>query len=474
VTAADRSDRAIARGGLVVLALMLAALAAGCERASTAEPGKAGAPAPGAAGQAPASVPVHTVRVEPRTVPIEFSVVGQVEGSREVEVRARVAGILQKQMYREGEPVRQGQLLFEIDPSTYEIAVATARAQLAQENARVAQARRDEARLKPLVADRAVSQREYDEALGTLQTSEAAVQQAAANVRQAELNLSYTRVTAPVSGVSGRAVHSIGTLVTTDAAGGLLTTINQLSPVWVRFSLAESELARIPGGRITRNTPADVSVDLPDGSRYPQKGRLNFAAQEIDARVGTQQLRAEFENPREQLLPGQFVRVHLTAGQRSNVFLVPQAAVVQTEKTSLVFVVGPDGKAAARPVQPGAWFGSDWAILSGLNAGDRVITDNLLKVRPGVPVTEAPPVAAAPAGGAGGTPANATTATTPAGTGSAAAGTPPAASASAPTGTPGTAATTVPAAGNNPSPGQGEPNANAAQSAPATATGNRK
>ena len=390
MTAAHPSDRAGARGGLLVLALALAALAGGCDRASTAEPGKAGGAAQGAAGQPPAAVPVHTVRVEPRTVPIEFSVVGQVEGSREVEVRARVGGILQKQLYREGEPVRAGQVLFEIDPSTYEIAVANARAQLAQENARVAQARRDEARLKPLVADRAVSQREYDEALGTLQTSEAGVQQASASVRQAELNLSYTKVTAPVSGVSGRAAHSIGTLVTTDAAGGLLTTINLLSPVWVRFSLAESELARVPGGRITRNTPADVSIELPDGTRYPQKGRLNFAAQEIDARVGTQQLRAEFDNPREQLLPGQFVRVRLTAGQRSNVFLVPQAAVVQTEKTSLVFVVGPDGKAAARPVQPGAWFGGDWAILSGLNAGDRVIADNLLKVRPGVPVTEAP------------------------------------------------------------------------------------
>ena len=474
MTAAHPSDRAGPRGGLLVLALALAALAGGCDRASTAEPGKAGGAAQGAAGQPPAAVPVHTVRVEPRTVPIEFSVVGQVEGSREVEVRARVGGILQKQLYREGEPVRAGQVLFEIDPSTYEIAVANARAQLAQENARVAQARRDEARLKPLVADRAVSQREYDEALGTLQTSEAGVQQASASVRQAELNLSYTKVTAPVSGVSGRAAHSIGTLVTTDAAGGLLTTINLLSPVWVRFSLAESELARVPGGRITRNTPADVSIELPDGTRYPQKGRLNFAAQEIDARVGTQQLRAEFDNPREQLLPGQFVRVRLTAGQRSNVFLVPQAAVVQTEKTSLVFVVGPDGKAAARPVQPGAWFGGDWAILSGLNAGDRVIADNLLKVRPGVPVTEAPPVAAAPAGGAGGAPANATAGTTPPGAAPAGAGTATAGAASAPTGAAGSAASTAPAVGNNPAPGQGEPNANAVQAGTATNTGNRK
>jgi len=464
VTAAPGTDRAVpVRGGLVVLAVALALAAGGCDRASTAEPGKGGTATQGTPAQAPAAVPVHTVRVEPRSVPIEFAVVGQVEGSREVEVRARVAGILQKQLYREGEPVRAGQVLFEIDPSTYEIAVAQARAQLAQENARLAQARRDETRLKPLVADRAVSQREYDEALGTQQTSEAAVQQASANVRQAELNLSYTRVTAPVAGVSGRAAHSIGTLVTTDAAGGLLTTINQLSPVWVRFSLAESELARIPGGRITRNTPAEVSVELPDGSRYPQKGRLNFAAQEIDARVGTQQLRAEFDNPREQLLPGQFVRVRLTAGERNNVFLVPQAAVVQTEKTSLVFIVGPDGKAAARPVQPGAWFGSDWAILSGLNAGDRVITDNLLKVRPGVPVTDAPAVAATPGSATGAASGGAT---------GARAGTAPAAS--APSGASGAASNAAPTAGNNASTGQGEPNANATQAGTATTSGNRK
>ena len=453
----------MARAVLLLLAPLL--LLAACQRASSPDASKSPAPGAAAPGQPPPAVPVHTVRVEPRSVPIEFSVVGQVEGSREVEVRARVGGILQKQLYREGDPVRAGQPLFEIDPSTYQIAVAQARAQLAQQQAQAAQARRDEARLKPLVADHAVSEREYDQALGTMQTSAAAVQQAEANVRQAELNLSYTRVTAPVAGVSGRAAHSIGTLVTTDAAGGLLTTINQLTPVWVRFSLAESDLAQVPGGRITRNTPAEVTIEQPDGSRYPQKGRLNFAAQEIDAKSGTQQMRAEFDNPREQLLPGQFVRVHLTAGQRNNVFLVPQPAVVQTEKTSLVFVVGPDGKAAARPVQPGAWFGNDWAILSGLKAGDRVIADNLLKVRPGVAVTEAPPVAAA--GGSSAT-GNATGSASGTATGNR---TGPAASnitgnaTSAPTGTPGAPSNVTSAAGNNPSPSQGEPAANATRAA---------
>jgi membrane fusion protein (multidrug efflux system) len=320
-------------------------------------------------------------------------------------------------------------------------------------------------------------------------------------VREAELNLSYTKVRAPVAGISGRALKSIGSLVTTDAAGSLLTTINQVTPVYVRFSLAPTDLARIPGGRIAPGTPVQVSIVLPNGSVYPQKGRLNFAATAIDPAIGTQQLRAEFDNPKQALLPGQFVRVRITAGERSNVFLVPQDAVLQTEKGSLVFVVGPDGKAMARPVEPGVWFGNEWEILRGLRAGDRVIVDNLLKVRPGVPETPAPASAAQPspggasttdggggaptsggggAPGAGGpVPAGPNGAGPPPGgpssgtptTGGAVGtqpGTPGAqvnAPASAPTGTPGARSDVTPNTGNNPSPGQGEPAANATRAA---------
>ena len=135
---------------------------------------------------------------------------------------------------------------------------------------------------------------------------------------------------------------------------------------------------------------------LADGSVYPVKGRLNFAATAIDSRLGTQQLRAELDNPRQMLLPGAFVTVRITAGQRDNVFLVPQAAVIQTEKTFLVFAIDAEGKAQARPVKTGEWIGADWAIISGLNSGDRVIVDNLLKIRPGIAVTEAPPQAVTP------------------------------------------------------------------------------
>jgi membrane fusion protein (multidrug efflux system) len=369
------------------LAIAAAVLLAGC--------GKEGA----TQGAAPAPVAVHVVKVASRSVPISFDIVGQVEGSKQVEVRARVSGILVKQFYREGDPVRAGAPLFEIDRAPFEVALALARGQRAQAAAQIAQGRREEARLKPLADERAVSRKEYDDATSAREMAEAAVQLADAAVRQAELNLSYTSVSAPVSGISGRSEHSIGTLITTDAAGSLLTTINELTPIWVRFSLAEADLAKLPGGRLSRATPAEVQLVLLDGSLYPGKGRLNFTATAIDTKLGTQQLRAEFDNAREQLLPGQFVTVRIAAGQRDNVFLVPQTAVIQTEKQNLVFVVDAEGKAQSRPVKTGDWIGTDWTIVSGLNTGDRVIVDNLLKIQPGIAVVEASPaqVANAPA-----------------------------------------------------------------------------
>jgi membrane fusion protein (multidrug efflux system) len=229
--------------------------------------------------------------------------------------------------------------------------------------------------------------------------SQASVEQADARVKEAELNLSYTRVTAPVDGISGRAERSEGSLITVDPNGSLLTTINQVNPIWVRFSLSESDLAKLPAGRLGRSATSDVQLVLPDGSRYPAKGRLNFTATQIDPKLGTQQLRAEFDNAGERLLPGQFVRVRIVAGQHDNVYLVPQAAVLQTEKGSFVFV-NDGGKAAVRPVTTGEWSGSNWIIRTGLNSGDQVIVDNLLKLRPGAAVTIAPPqtpAAASPA-----------------------------------------------------------------------------
>ena len=366
-----------------LLCASLAVLVSGCSQGRS-ESAHAATPA------AAAALPATVLRVEPQRVPIVVDAVGQVEGSKEVEVRARVSGILLKRSYKEGDVVSAGARLFKIDPAPFEIALAQARAQLAQEQARNDQARRDAARLKPLAEQKAVSRKEYDDARSNLNLSTATLQAAQASVRQAELNLSYTDVTAPVSGVSGRAARSEGSLVSA-GTDSLLTTINQLDPIWVRFSLAESDLNKLPQGRLVRGARTEVSLVLPNGTRYPERGRLNFAATQIDPKLGTQQLRAEFDNPKVQLLPGQFVRVHLVAGMRDNVFLVPQTAVMEAEAGYMLFVMDKDNKAALRPVQLGDWIGSDWMVLGGLAAGDRVIVDNLLRLRPGVAVSPLAP-----------------------------------------------------------------------------------
>jgi membrane fusion protein (multidrug efflux system) len=340
------------------------------------------------------AMPVTVLAVQPSTVPIRAEAVAQTEGAKEVEIRARVGGILLKRLYEEGSMVKAGQPMFLIDPVPYEIALSQARAQLAQQQARIEQARREQQRLKGLLATQSVSQREYDNAFSDEAVARASLQQAQANLREAELNLSYTTVTAPVSGYSGRFQFSEGALITANTS--LLTTIVQLSPIWVRFSFSDNELAQL-GGRLTEENVKEVTLVLPDGSEYAQKGKLNFAASQIDPLLGTQQLRATFDNADQKLLPGQFVRARVTTGQRDGVFLLPQVAVSTSDQGRFVYVVNEKNEATVRPVVVGDWVGKDWIILEGLKAGDNVIIDNIIKLRPGVQVTPGMVGEAAPA-----------------------------------------------------------------------------
>ncbi|MGZ5047294.1 MAG: efflux RND transporter periplasmic adaptor subunit [Usitatibacter sp.] len=362
------------------------ALAAAVALAALAACSKQAAP-----GADPAAGPARVIEVQPRSVPIVVEGVGQVEGSKEVEVRSRVSGNLKKILYKEGEVVKPGATLFQIDPEPFEIALNQARSLLAQEVARNEQMHRESARMSELIGQRAVSQKEVDDAKSNTRLSDAALQVAQSRVKEAELNLSYTKIDAPVGGVTGRSQHSEGSLISTSGADSLLTTLSQMDPVWVRFSLSESDLAKLPGGKLTRTSNPEIKLVLPDGSIYPVTGRLNFAASQIDPRLATMQLRAEFANGGAGLLPGQFVRVQLIGGQRDNVFLIPQVAVTQTESGYLVFVLDAQGKAELRPVKVGDWVGKDWTILDGLKKGDKVVVDNLLKLRPGSAVA---PVAA--------------------------------------------------------------------------------
>lgn len=336
-------------------------------------------------------MPVSVLDMQPTTVPIQAEAVAQTEGAKEVEIRPRVGGIVLKRLFEEGAEIKAGQPMFLIDPVPYQMKATQARAQLAQQKARVDQTRRESQRLKTLLETKSISQREYDNSVSDHAMADASVQQYKAMLHEAELNLSYAKVKAPESGMAGRFLYSEGALV--NANTSLLTTIVQISPIWVRFSLSDSELLQL-GGMLTSESVQGVDLILPDGTKYPESGKLNFSASSIDPALGTQQLRAEFKNADKKLIPGQFVRVRVTTGSNEGVFLVPQAAVLSSEQGKFVFVAEKDqeGKtvAAVRPIKAGGWSGQDWVVLGGLKQGDQVIIDNLIKIRPGAPVLPKP------------------------------------------------------------------------------------
>jgi membrane fusion protein (multidrug efflux system) len=335
------------------------------------------------AASAPASnaVQVTVKKMAFEKVPLSVDAVGRAEGSREVEIRARVTGILEKRLFEEGTALPAGATLYQIDPAPYELEVQQAKATLQQEKARKELAEQESTRLAPLVQTRAVSQREADAATSNVRTTAAAIALAEARLKEAELNLSYTRVVAPIGGVTGRSLRSEGSLVTVNTDSALLTTVTRVDPVWVRFSLAEPDFERI------RSTQKQASVQLVarDGTLVSDKGRMNFAASTIDNKTGAVELRAEFPNPDLRWLPGQFLKVRVLAGEQT-AMRVPQAAVQQNEQSRIVMTVGPDGKAAPRAVQTSSWIGNDMVITGGLKEGEQVIVDNLVKVRPGTAV----------------------------------------------------------------------------------------
>jgi membrane fusion protein (multidrug efflux system) len=334
-----------------------------------------------AASAAPAPLPVTTLRVASRRIPISQEAVGQAEGSREVEIRARVSGIVEKRLYEEGAAVAAGTVLFVIDPAPYELAVEQAKAALLQERVRRELADVEAKRLEPLADEKAISRRELDAAVATAKQSTAAIAGAEATLKQAQLNLSYTRLAAPIGGITGRALRSEGSLVTAGTDSSLLTTLTQVNPIWVRFSLPTRDYDRIRGAE----RKSRVQVVGEDGNVVADNGRLNFAASTVDPKLGTVQLRAEFPNPAQKWLPGQFLKVRILAGEQ-DAMLVPQSAIQQTEQSRIVMTVGPDNKVVPKPVQTANWIGSDAVVTGGLAEGDQVIVDNLVKVRPGAVV----------------------------------------------------------------------------------------
>jgi len=343
--------------------------------------------AAGPAGGAMAAMPVSVIELQQTSVPISAETVAQTEGAKEVEIRPRVGGILLKKLFEEGAPIQAGQAMFLIDPVPFQIALANAKALLAQQEARVEQTQREAARLEGLLATQSVSKREADNATSDSALAKAALAQYAAGVREAQLNLSYTTVTSPLSGIAGRFEFSEGALVSANTS--LLTKVSQISPIWVRFSLSYSEIAQL-GGHLTPANVKEVRLVLPDGQEYAKKGKLNFSASSIDPQLGTQQLRATFDNDDKRLLPGQFVRVRITTGHQDGVFVVPQTAVMTNDQGKFVYVVSDKNEATVTPIVAGNWVGKDWVVLSGLKSGEKVIVDNIIKLRPGAAVAPHP------------------------------------------------------------------------------------
>jgi membrane fusion protein (multidrug efflux system) len=345
-------------------------------------------------GFPPAQVSVITV--EPKTLPASFEYTGQTLGSREVEVRARVTGILLTRNFVEGGPVTKGQSLFTIDQAPFVAAAVRAEADVAGAEARLAQAKKNAARLKPLYAEKAVSQKEFDDATSAEAISDADLKSAKARLTEAQLNLLYTKVESPATGIAGRAQRSEGSLVS--GPDVLLTSVTQIDPIWVSFGISDNEQLRLnsesDAGRLElpKGGKFEVSVKLADGTVYGQTGKLNFSDVRVSGATGTSETRAEIPNPKGVLRPGQFVRVTLKGAQRPNAVTVPQRAVLEGPQGKFVYVLDEKSTAQPRPVQVGDWFGDDWIIQSGLKAGDKVIVDGVARIfAPGSPVVVGDP-----------------------------------------------------------------------------------
>jgi membrane fusion protein (multidrug efflux system) len=361
---------------------------------------------------APSAQPlqVTAVSVTPRDTPVSFEFVAQTQSSREVEIRARVNGFLEKRLYTEGNMVRDGQPLFQMDPKPFEAALQSAQGQLDQQRARLEVAEANLRRVRPLAARNAVSKKELDDTIGTERSTRAAVLAAEGEVRTARLNLGYTTIASPLHGLSSFAKKQEGSYLTAGEQG-LLTTISQVDPVWVNFSISENELLsyrdQIAKGRLKfpRNQDFEVEVVLADGSVFPKRGRINFAEPSFNADTGTFLVRTELPNPQGQLRPGQFVRARVFGASRPGAMQLPQRAVQQGAKGHYVWVIGNDGKAKQRVVEVGDWIGDDWFISDGLKPGERVVVDGAGRVSPTAPLRVAPmgpaPALASAAAGAG-------------------------------------------------------------------------
>lgn len=342
---------------------------------------------------------VGIVTVTERPVPIELTYMARTAGVREVEVRARVSGILQRRLYTEGAAVKEGDLLFRIDPAPYAAEVERARAQVAVEQARASEALRQKERSDPLVAQGVVSKREYDEAVSDAASTAATLGAAKAALRKAQLDLGYTEVRAPITGLTSREARSEGSLVNSGDETALLTRISQTDQLYVEFAMPVNEAALVREAIQQHQDGVSVVVQSAEGHDLKQTAVLKFVDTLVDQTSGTVQARATIGDPAgSNLLPGQFVRARILGVTLPQATVVPTRAVLRSPMGAMVWVVGAQDKVEPRPVEAGPTVANDVVINKGLKSGERVIVDGVIKVQPGAPVKPvATTVAAAPA-----------------------------------------------------------------------------
>jgi membrane fusion protein, multidrug efflux system len=366
----------IFRFGVVIGTLGLAA----CDSAST---------------QAPTPPPPQVVvsEIEARPVPLQYQYAGRVAAFREVEIRARVSGILQEKSFIEGATVKAGDTLFRIDPASYEAELARAKAQLKEAQAQLHRTQRDAERATTLFQRQYGTEKARDDAVSAYELAQASVAGAEAQVKTAEINLSYTTITAPITGITSLRVLPEGSLVGTSANDSLLTRISQLDPVYVHFSFTDTEATEIrrlvDSGEAKGPTDGKLQakISFGDGKSYDQAGYVDFTDSSLDLQTGTVRARAVVPNPESRLRPGQFVRVSIEGITRHNTIVIPQAAVMQGPQGQFVYAVNAENQASIRPVTIGREVTDGWIVEKGLKAGDRIVTEGVIKVKPGAPVS---------------------------------------------------------------------------------------
>ncbi|GJG94233.1 efflux RND transporter periplasmic adaptor subunit [Cupriavidus pauculus] len=370
------------RWAWLALALAVALAVSGCKKQEAKGPA------------APPVTEVGVVKVALHEVPLTYEYVGETQSSQQVEIRARVNGFLEQRLYTEGTLVKTGQVMFRMDQKPFQAALEAAQAELAQQQARLTTARANLARVRPLAARNALSQKDLDDATGQEQAAAAAVEAAKANVTNAKLNLGYTTISSPVDGLSSYAKKQVGSYI--DSSNSLLTYVAKLDPIWINFSLSENEVLQYQSQtaagtlKVPERGAMEVEIVLADGTTYPQRGHIAFADASFNSETGTYLIRAEMPNTRGALRPGQFVRVRLIGAVRTGAITVPQEAVVQGQRGQSVWLVGKDNKAESRVVDVGEWSRGNWVIRSGLREGDTVIVDGAVRLAPGAPVKPVP------------------------------------------------------------------------------------